>query len=92
MLPAPVRYTCRQEAFCVIYTFQVDDEAYRSSVRKLDAQYSHYVMRKLEQDDAALAEDYTGYPAKWDEQITMDFASQRNLWYEELGDSHKDKV
>lgn len=83
VLPDPVRYTCRQEAFCVIYTFQVDDEEYKAAVRKLDAQYSHYVMRKLEQDDAALAEDYTGYPAQKDEQITTDFVSQRNRWYEE---------
>lgn len=84
VLPDPVRYTCRQEAFCVIYTFQVDDEEYKAAVNKLDAQYSHYVMKKLEQDDAALAEDYTGYPAQKDERIITDFVSQRNLWYEEM--------
>lgn len=84
VLPDPVRYTCRQEAFCAIYTFQVDEEEYCAAVRKLDSQYSHYVMRKLEQDDAALAEDYTGYPAQKDGQITTNFVSQRNLWYEEL--------
>ena len=84
VLPAPVRYTCRQEAFCVIYIFQVDDEEYKAAVRKLDAQYSHYVMQKLAQDDAALAEDYTGYPAQKDAWITTDFVSQRNQWYEEI--------
>lgn len=84
VLPDPVRYTCRQEAFCVLYTFQVDDEDYKAAVRKLDAQYSHYVMQKLAQDDAALAEDYTGYPAQKDVLITVDFASQRNQWYEEI--------
>lgn len=53
-------------------------------MRKLDVQYSHYVMRKLEQDDAALAEDYTGYPAQEDEQITPDFVALRDRWYEEV--------
>lgn len=83
-LPDPVLTECRQEAFCVLYTFRIKDETYREAVRKLDVQYSHYVMRKLEQDDAALAEDYTGYPAQEDEQITTDFVALRDRWYEEI--------
>ena len=83
-LPDPVLTECHQEAFCVLYTFGIRDETYREAVRKMDVQYSHYVMRKLEQDDAALAEDYTGYPTQEDEQITTDFVALRDRWYEEI--------
>ena len=69
------------ERFCMEYEIQIADESYRKAVRKLDQSYYHYVTQKLAGDDAALAEDYTGYPAALDEQITLDFHEQSLGWF-----------
>ena len=71
------------ERFCMEYEIQIADESYRKAVQKLDRSYYHYVTKKLEGDDAALAEDYTGYPAKLDEQMTLDFHKQSLGWFQE---------
>lgn len=61
----------------------VQYEAYREAVRNLEQSYYHYIMKKLDGDDAALAEDYTGYPAALDDMVTTDFSQQKKMWYKE---------
>ena len=43
-----------------------DQEDYRNAVQRLALQYSQYIRWKMEDDDAALAEEMTGYPAEQD--------------------------
>ena len=52
------------------YEVQIAEESYKKAVQKLYVAYDHYIQKKLAGDDAALSEDYTGYPAKLDDVIT----------------------
>ena len=56
----------KEEDFDTIYTFVTDQEDYRNAVQRLALQYSQYIRWKMEDDDAALAEEMTGYPAEQD--------------------------
>ena len=56
----------KEEDFDTIYTFATDQEDYRNAVQRLALQYSQYIRWKMEDDDAALAEEMTGYPAEQD--------------------------
>ena len=51
------------------YEVQIAEESYKKAVQKLYVAYDHYIQKKLAGDDAALSEDYTGYPAKLDDVI-----------------------
>lgn len=75
--------------FYSAYEVRIADESYKRAVQKLYVAYDHYIQRKLAGDDAALSEDYTGYPAKLDDVITTDFAGQRAEWF---GDIDTDAV
>ena len=75
--------------FYFAYEVRIADESYKRAVQKLYVAYDHYIQRKLAGDDAALSEDYTGYPAKLDDVITTDFAGQRAEWF---GDIDTDAV
>ena len=66
------------------YEVEVAEESYKKAVQKLYVAYDHYIQKKLAGDDAALSEDYTGYPAKLDDAITTDFARQRAEWYQDI--------
>lgn len=54
----------KQEQFFTVYTFTTELEAYRREVQHLAMQYSRYIRWKTEGDDAVLAEEMTGYPAR----------------------------
>ena len=56
----------KEEDFDVVYTFATEQEDYRNAVQHLALQYSQYIRWKMEDDDAALAEQMTGYPAEQD--------------------------
>lgn len=66
------------------YEVEIAEESYKKAVQKLYVAYDHYIQKKLAGDDAALSEDYTGYPAKLDDAITTDFARQRAEWYQNI--------
>ena len=66
------------------YEVEIAEESYKKAVQKLYVAYDHYIQKKLAGDDAALSEDYTGYPAKLDDAITTDFARQRAEWYQDI--------
>ena len=66
------------------YEVQIAEESYKNAVQKLYVAYDHYIQKKLAGDDAALSEDYTGYPAKLDDVITTDFGEQRAAWFDDI--------
>lgn len=66
------------------YEVQIAEESYKKAVQKLYVAYDHYIQKKLAGDDAALSEDYTGYPAKLDYVITTDFEIQRAAWFGDI--------
>lgn len=66
------------------YEVQIAEESYKKAVQKLYVAYDHYIQKKLAGDDAALSEDYTGYPAKLDDVITTDFGEQRAAWFGDI--------
>lgn len=66
------------------YEVQIAEESYKKAVQKLYVAYDHYIQKKLAGDDAALSEDYTGYPAKLDDVITTDFWRQRAAWFGDI--------
>ena len=66
------------------YEVQIAEESYKKAVQKLYVAYDHYIQKKLAGDDAALSEDYTGYPAKLDDVITTDFEKQRAAWFDDI--------
>ena len=66
------------------YEVQIAEESYKKAVQKLYVAYDHYIQKKLAGDDAALSEDYTGYPAKLDDVITTDFEKQRAAWFGDI--------
>lgn len=66
-------------------------ETYREAVRTLEQSYYHYIMKKLDGDDAALSEDYTGYPAAMDDTVMTDYKRQKKRWYKEsFPDGHRE--
>ena len=56
----------KEEDFDTVYTFGTEQENYRNAVQRLALQYCQYIRWKIEDDDAALAEQMTGYPAEQD--------------------------
>ena len=73
-----------ERQFYFEYEVEIAEESYKKAVQKLYVAYDHYIQKKLAGDDAALSEDYTGYPAKLDDAITTDFARQRVEWYQDI--------
>ena len=73
-----------ERQFYFEYEVEIAEESYKKAVQKLYVAYDHYIQKKLAGDDAALSEDYTGYPAKLDDAITTDFARQRAEWYQNI--------
>lgn len=50
----------KEEDFDVVYTFATEQDDYRNAVQRLALQYGQYIRWKMEDDDAALAEEMTG--------------------------------
>ena len=71
----------KEEDFDTIYTFVTDQEDYRNAVQRLALQYSQYIRWKMEDDDAALAEEMTGYPAEQDAFHLESLEEQKKVWF-----------
>ena len=71
----------KQEQFFTVYTFTTELEAYRREVQHLSMQYSRYIRWKTEGDDAVLAEEMTGYPAREDAQHFESLEEQKKVWF-----------
>ena len=74
-----------EEDFDTIYTFATDQEDYRNAVQRLALQYSQYIRWKMEDDDAALAEEMTGYPAEQDAFHLESLEEQKKVWFSGIG-------
>lgn len=74
----------KEEDFDVVYTFATEQEDYRNAVQHLALQYSQYIRWKMEDDDAALAEQMTGYPAEQDAFHLESLEEQKKVWFSEL--------
>lgn len=74
----------KEEDFDTIYTFATDQEDYRNAVQRLALQYSQYIRWKMEDDDAALAEEMTGYPAEQDAFHLESLEEQKKVWFSEI--------
>ncbi len=71
----------KRETFFTVYTFATELEAYRREVQRLAMQYGRYIRWKTEGDDAALAEQMTGYPAGEDGQHFESLEEQKQVWF-----------
>lgn len=74
----------KEEDFDVVYTFATEQEDYRNAVQHLALQYSQYIRWKMEDDDAALAEQMTGYPAEQDAFHLESLEEQKKYGFPEL--------
>lgn len=79
--PATWRVEKRTE-FYLSYAVAVRQEEYCFAVRKLLLEYDRYIRLKLQEDDSALEEQMTGYPADEDEVFAESFQQQINLWFD----------
>ena len=87
ILPADSSSTLLQEKeedFDTVYTFATGQEDYRNAVQSLALQYSQYIRWKMEDDDAALAEQMTGYPAEQDAFHLESLEEQKKVWFSEI--------
>ena len=75
----------KEEDFDVVYTFATEQEDYRNAVQRLALQYSQYIRWKMEDDDAALAEHMTGYPAEQDAFHLESLEEQKKVWFSGIG-------
>ena len=67
----------KEEDFDVVYTF--------ATVQRLALQYGQYIRWKMEDDDAALAEEMTGYPAEQDAFHLESLEEQKKVWFSDIG-------
>ena len=75
----------KEEDFDVVYTFATEQEDYQNAVQRLALQYSRYIRWKMEDDDAALAEQMTGYPAEQDAFHLESLEEQKKVWFSGIG-------
>lgn len=75
----------KEEDFDVVYTFATEQEDYQNAVQRLALQYSQYIRWKMEDDDAALAEQMTGYPAEQDAFHLESLEEQKKVWFSGIG-------
>ena len=71
----------KEEDFDVVYTFATEQDDYRNAVQRLALQYGQYIRWKMEDDDAALAEEMTGYPAEQDAFHLESLEEQKKVWF-----------
>ena len=57
-----------QTEFYQVYDIFTEQEDYKEAFQKLCVEYSRYISLKLEEDDAHLAQEMTGYPAQEEEE------------------------
>ena len=75
----------KEEDFDVVYTFATEQDDYRNAVQRLALQYGQYIRWKMEDDDAALAEEMTGYPAEQDAFHLESLEEQKKVWFSGIG-------
>ena len=75
----------KEEDFDVVYTFATVQDDYRNAVQRLALQYGQYIRWKMEDDDAALAEEMTGYPAEQDAFHLESLEEQKKVWFSDIG-------
>lgn len=75
----------KEEDFDVVYTFATEQDDYRNAVQRLALQYGQYIRWKMEDDDAALAEEMTGYPAEQDAFHLESLEEQKKVWFSDIG-------
>lgn len=75
----------KEEDFDVVYTFATEQEDYQNAVQRLALQYSQYIRWKMEDDDAALAEQMAGYPAEQDAFHLESLEEQKKVWFSGIG-------
>ncbi len=75
----------KEEDFDVVYTFAMEQDDYRNAVQRLALQYGQYIRWKMEDDDAALAEEMTGYPAEQDAFHLESLEEQKKVWFSDIG-------
>lgn len=75
----------KEEDFDVVYTFATEQDDYRNAVQRLALQYGQYIRWKMEDDDAALAEEMTGYPAEQDAFHLENLEEQKKVWFSGIG-------
>ena len=71
-----------KEQFYTLYSVFTEQEDFRKEVQGLAARYSRYIRLKMEDDDAELAEELTGYPAEQDSIFAKSFVEQKKEWFQ----------
>lgn len=56
-----------------------------NAVQRLALQYSQYIRWKMEDDDAAIAEEMTGYSAEQDAFHLESLEEQKKVWFSGIG-------
>ena len=82
----------KEEDFDVVYTFATEQDDYRNAVQRLALQYGQYIRWKMEDDDAALAEEMTGYPAEQDAFHLESLEEQKKVWFSDIGKEFKEAI
>ena len=73
-----------EEKFYFTYSVFTKQEDFRKEVQGLLRRYTRYIHLKTEEDDAALAEALTGYPAEKDEIFAKNLTEQKNIWFQDV--------
>ena len=73
-----------EEKFYFTYSVFTKQEDFRKEVQGLFRRYTRYIHLKTEEDDAALAEVLTGYPAEKDEIFAKNLTEQKNIWFQDV--------
>lgn len=67
--------------FYHIYRLSTENHEYQSCANKLMHEYLNYIDLKLNNSDAHLSEELTGYPSAQEELYADSFAAQRKKWF-----------
>lgn len=73
-----------EEKFYFTYSVFTEQEDFRKEVQGLLRRYTRYIHLKTEEDDAALAEALTGYPAEKDGIFAKNLTEQKNIWFQDV--------
>lgn len=74
--------------FYVVYRVTTEDPLFQKYARMVMEEYTRYIHLKLEESDAVLSKELTGYPAEKDTIFSADFVQQKRLWISEGKTKH----
>lgn len=80
----------KRDEFYVVFTIITDDSQYRSYTQNLLLDYGKYIHQKLEESDAELAHERTGYPLDKEEHHVADYEAQLKIWFQKSQDLSQD--